>query len=680
MVHRKLKDNFSSEFQINHELTPFQSFSGETPLSFGNVSFTNVNNETIEVEINEWRGKTIYYTPHPLSYVELLNNYAVPKGEQCKEGYKQCGILDTMNNTICLENYRECPINDIRINKTVPESFKDYSDYSLIPLDEKYNLYYTNKAINKPIITELLVSPYINKKLIRWIDTTSIYVNEIGYDKNISLYYRSGYYGYDIQCIKSNKTLENSNFFNNGKTVRILMIITLSFSLLFWALPLIKVALDKYITISYILDSLYAMILFTLTLVSYILMIKIDNTIEICINNDEIDVIKSVLKRKETNRKILLALLIIVSIALVFTIIELVAHLREEYLIHKFFGQQTFHGFGNVDKNIGTITQIKKIKCKDSILEVILLNNDYILVLLPYFILIYNNKYELFKEIKEEDKMISICQIKNGLLVTSHENKTLKIRTITGENVKIFPIENNVGSLTSLENNNFACVVQREASRLWLFRTIFWTERKVLQIWTVRREPVLPILMTNITLENLSISHLKYNKNKKIIIVSSIEVAEPIRGRNNFSKFYLIDVNSLKCIYNFKQTGEMITFSYLDKEHVIYRDSYFHSIIIWDIKGDKIEDEINYNQKVHCFLEMTSNIVLLGEDGGIRIFDYINKKQYFIKEKYNVFGMIKIDDNCFVCYSKQEINIMQFDRLKDAIDINSIQIKIERKK
>ena len=56
-------------------------------------------------------------------------------------------------------------------------------------------------------------------------------------------------------------------------------------------------------------------------------MIKIDNTIEICINNDEIDVIKSVLKRKETNRKILLALLIIVSIQLVLTIIELANYL-----------------------------------------------------------------------------------------------------------------------------------------------------------------------------------------------------------------------------------------------------------------------------------------------------------------------------------------------------------------
>ena len=121
----------------------------------------------------------------------------------------------------------------------------------------------------------------------------------------------------------------------------------------------------------------------------------------------------------------------------------------------------------------------------------ILLNNDYILVLLPYFIIIYNDKYELFKEIKEQDKMISICQIENGLLVTSHENKTLKIRTITGENVKIFPIENNVGSLTSLENNNFACII---LNRFYSF----WTGDKILKIWTVRTDPVLPILMTNI--------------------------------------------------------------------------------------------------------------------------------------------------------------------------------------
>ena len=88
-----------------------------------------------------------------------------------------------------------------------------------------------------------------------------------------------------------------------------------------------KAALGDYLTLCVVSDLVFSIILFTLTLVSYILMIKIDNTIEICINNDEIDVIKSVLKRKETNRKILLALLIIVSIQLVLTIIELANYL-----------------------------------------------------------------------------------------------------------------------------------------------------------------------------------------------------------------------------------------------------------------------------------------------------------------------------------------------------------------
>ena len=299
----------------------------------------------------------------------------------------------------------------------------------------------------------------------------------------------------------------------------------------------------------------------------------------------------------------------------------------------------------------------------------ILLNNDYILVLLPYFIIIYNDKYELFKEIKEQDKMISICQIENGLLVTSHENKTLKIRTITGENVKIFPIENNVGSLTSLEHNNFACII---LNRFYSF----WTGDKILKIWTVRTDPVLPILMTNNEFTNKKIAKINYIKDKKLIILKSVD--------DEHAHFYLIEANTLTCVYNFQYSYKIKAFSYLDKERVIFSDLPFDedavNIIIWDIKGDKIEHKIDYDKPVHCFLEMTSNIVLLGEDGGIRIFDYINKKQYFIKEKYNVLGMIKINDNCFVCYSKQEINIMQFDRLKDTIDINSIQIKIESNK
>ena len=70
---------------------------------------------------------------------------------------------------------------------------------------------------------------------------------------------------------KSNKTLENSNFFNNGKKVRILMIITLSFSLLFMALCFGKAALGDYLTLCVVSDLVFSIILFTLTLVSYIL-------------------------------------------------------------------------------------------------------------------------------------------------------------------------------------------------------------------------------------------------------------------------------------------------------------------------------------------------------------------------------------------------------------------------
>lgn len=51
-----------------------------------------------------WRKKKFCYTHNNISnYYNLLLN-SVKKGNQCKEGYKQCGILDNHNNIACYPN------------------------------------------------------------------------------------------------------------------------------------------------------------------------------------------------------------------------------------------------------------------------------------------------------------------------------------------------------------------------------------------------------------------------------------------------------------------------------------------------------------------------------------------------------------------------------------------------
>ena len=56
-------------------------------------------------------------------YHRLLNLIIDGK---CKEGYKKCGILDTIGNILCIDNNFDCPINklivDLHANKN---NYKD---------------------------------------------------------------------------------------------------------------------------------------------------------------------------------------------------------------------------------------------------------------------------------------------------------------------------------------------------------------------------------------------------------------------------------------------------------------------------------------------------------------------------------------------------------------------------
>ena len=74
----------------------------------------------------------------------------------CPEGYKQCGILDTLNRKMCLKEGDKCPINKVIINNnsTSPDDF----NYRVIDLNDDFYLHYTNEDVNNYIITGFNIS------------------------------------------------------------------------------------------------------------------------------------------------------------------------------------------------------------------------------------------------------------------------------------------------------------------------------------------------------------------------------------------------------------------------------------------------------------------------------------------------------------------------------------------
>ena len=83
----------------------------------------------LEVGCNEYnpinKASKIYETKVYVSYYEadyltLFKRLRNDKGELnsklCKDGYKRCGYLDLLKNTLCVKEEEICPINNIKFN------------------------------------------------------------------------------------------------------------------------------------------------------------------------------------------------------------------------------------------------------------------------------------------------------------------------------------------------------------------------------------------------------------------------------------------------------------------------------------------------------------------------------------------------------------------------------------
>ena len=82
----------------------------------------------------------------PNTYRNLLK--LVKNANECKSGYKPCGILDTYGNVLCIDEYLECPVNKIKadhISKEPLYSSQNYNSISLNETSNNYKLFYSNQ-------------------------------------------------------------------------------------------------------------------------------------------------------------------------------------------------------------------------------------------------------------------------------------------------------------------------------------------------------------------------------------------------------------------------------------------------------------------------------------------------------------------------------------------------------
>jgi hypothetical protein len=110
-----------------------------------------------------WRSKQFcskepIETNNELKYLDYLKN-SVKKGEPCSEGYKQCGILDTLNNVLCLAENETCPLNFFIITNTEnpPSEYENITVHTLNFYDGHY-VHYSNEAINNSIIVDFEIA------------------------------------------------------------------------------------------------------------------------------------------------------------------------------------------------------------------------------------------------------------------------------------------------------------------------------------------------------------------------------------------------------------------------------------------------------------------------------------------------------------------------------------------
>ena len=97
-------------------------------------------------EINKINGRYFCFRRR-ITYKQLLyNNQIIKKNENCKDGYKNCGTIDTLEQQLCMPQDEECPLYDVGIAEG-NNYYKDNADYTY---DESSRIYYNKNTYNEP--------------------------------------------------------------------------------------------------------------------------------------------------------------------------------------------------------------------------------------------------------------------------------------------------------------------------------------------------------------------------------------------------------------------------------------------------------------------------------------------------------------------------------------------------
>ena len=605
---------------------------------------------------------TIFYYPEPyFNYTKLLNNYSVPRGEKCREGYKQCGILDSVGNILCLEEEQKCSINDMIMvkNGEFPESFMKYKNVTKLPIGDEDVLYYTNEAIDKEIIVSLEVKKKEPKdKFYTLLDTISKYdfavqngvkkeskKNKKKIKGSLYLYYRT-YIGYDKNCINSKFFWENNTkIFSKSKIVRRLIIVILSFGLffiyytsfIFYEFDSLKDTLVFYIV-------LYSF-LFFFALPSYLLLKEVKNDIISCSDEYYDELIHNLNNKKKTNEILAFVILILVSLMIsVGLLIIVYKKLKKCIKIWIENKKSEERAKKNNEKNtkkvdtvipenptiqeLGKIEIIKRLSQESPILSVIILNHGCLLLLTQKKLITYDESFNIQSFIEEKDEMISVCQLEDDHLVTSHTNNVLKIRTLSNYSIKTFRIENNITQLLSLNKNCFASTSGNQIVSIHIF-----SSSKVLT-------------QTKIKLKD-NVSTIAYSKEQKLLYVISNNEIISVYNTKNWT-----------CVLSYVSVYKICFFHCFDSNLLIFGDTNEYKII--NVKTKTIITKL---QKIetNCIINLTKDIFLIGTNTGLRLIDLKNYEYSVIKNCfYNIVSVQKIKGNLIMAYSEKTLLIMKY--------------------
>ena len=181
------------ELQYDYQSVPISDLDYSPKKHFYN-SFKSSSSYDFEYVLDKGYNFTYTFIDSNLTYQNLLKD-SVKNGENCKEGYKKCGILDTNNTTMCIKTEQKCPIN-FMIQSNSAEILKDYPQYHFTTVDmSEYSapffMFYTNEATDKPIL-----SKFIDNRYDKTINVYPVDYNRTQYDLGINSYTMQYYSNY----------------------------------------------------------------------------------------------------------------------------------------------------------------------------------------------------------------------------------------------------------------------------------------------------------------------------------------------------------------------------------------------------------------------------------------------------------------------------------------------------